>query len=395
MGRFALLIGLAPALTAAVPATAQPQANAWVAEQHAEDALDNVVRIEPAGAPSGAGFFIGRVADRVWIATAAHVVFAQGDDENDFETPRPNITMRMRDGRVWPADGPPQRGFGGDLAFVPFRMPRNFAWLWHERVIEADAGPGAPVRIAATATSVAYDEWDGETAGDGAALAVTGLDHGRGGQSGAPIFAGRGFVGMYLGSTGERMLPIETVRSAALRSNLPWDLVAYPPRPVAVRVCLDVVGAPLAALRLNSLAGGMATPDATGCASTMSGPATLFVDRRVADYRCSPGTPNLPREPEQRLPVTCSPELEGIWRAGAYGTVTFTSAGDGQWNVSGLQQAPFGAISGHASLIGNQLSLQGRSGLQAIVGTLAAGPGRLAGTLLVDGQPYAVELLRP
>jgi len=183
MGRLSLFFGFAAALIAGqVALRAQTPAD-WVTQQQADSALKNVVRIETSGS-SGAGFIIGRRGSQLWVATAAHVVFSQSTDADGFPVPMERITMRMRDGREWTAGGVPLRGFGEDLAFLPFQVPsaQEGAPAWRELVIEHDPEPGARARIAATSTAIQFADWDGEVALSGEDMSVTGLDSAGEGQ---------------------------------------------------------------------------------------------------------------------------------------------------------------------------------------------------------------------
>lgn len=381
------------------PAVVQAQSNP-ASDQRAL-LLDNVVRVVVAGQPSGYGFVVGRNGDVLWVATAAHVVFQEEDEtagatEDARSALRGEIRVVLRGGNTeWQLAGLPQQAVGADLAFLPVQIPLSkiFFDSWLRRVVEQDPEPGGPVRIAAVPSGIEFDAWVGTIVREGNSIRVESLAGGREGQSGAPVVGGRAFIGMYLGSAGQRILPMDVIEKAARQADLPWSLEVQPPRSTTVRLCLDVRGVLPSEVRINSPA-GVSQLDESGCAPASSGRTAIYVDGRVIENRCVPDRVNLPSIAEQRLSVDCSLDPQGAWSS-PYGQVRVTKAGSDRWRIRGLDFSPFGEIDGEMWQVGDLFQVQARNGMaQQVIGELRKVERRLSGFLVGGGQRVDLELTR-
>jgi len=370
--------------------------NAVVADTY----LNNIVKIdvnESSQAKGGYGFIFARQGDILWIATAAHVVYPNFPDQNSVvPTPYRDIEINTRGhAGAWPLAGAPQLG-DGDLAFIPIRVPLSVTGYdaWVNKVVESYAKNGDPARLPVTPTAIEYQPWGGTIGHDEVGdLTVTGLVSGVEGDSGAPIFSGRGFVGMYIGSTGANVIPIEKIARSANAAGLRWMLTEFPKPSVPVHLCLALKGSLSAPEIRVSGETGMAPLDAGSCTDTRSG--MVMIGSSTLFTSCSPQSVNLSDQPQQTIEVACDVALEGIWDGGPAGTLTFSTSEANSWRFEGLPSLPGGWIKGNAYMTGSTLKLLGvsQSGLP-ISGTLEVTERKLSGALLVGSQSTSLVLAR-
>lgn len=357
--------------------------------------LYNVVWIEgDAGRQAGAGFIVGRQLEVVWIATAAHVAFR--DFRRDVLVPAPQDGLRIHfhgQGGSLPVAGPPRLG-RGDLAFIPvFRPPSQFGPdLWREQVIETHLETLAPARLAALPGAIGYGPADGRlqrTPEGGLELVeISGAE----GQSGAPVVAGRGLVGMYYQSAGQRMIPIAEIAASARETEVPWRLAALPPPARPVRLCLTVDGAAPSQLRVNSDL-GLRTPGPDGCADVLSGSVSLSAQDPT--LRCEPRVLTLPATPtSQTLRAQCAANLSGIWNS-SFGAVHIRRLGEGPWRAEGAPTLPGGWIAVSIVPVGATHQVSGHNQAGAMVfGEAEVTASRLRLRLQIGGLPRDLELVR-
>ena len=160
---------------------------------------------------------------------------------------------------------------------------------------------------------------------------------------------------------------------------------------MAVRLCLTAA-ASSAGLPLINGPSGTLKPDANNCVQTMSGINTLVSPQPAV--LCDPPQVNLPRDPQQMLPVRCYVNPSGVWRSSADGYVTVAAQGD-IWTIEGLQQSKFGEFKGLLTGTPPSLQVQMRTSLGSVAsGTLTLEPRRLRGRILVDGQNFDLDVER-
>jgi hypothetical protein len=368
-----------------------------VDESVADQLLHSVVRIRATVGGknvTGYGLIFARSGDTIWIATAAHVVFE--NFRNDNPGPAASISVQRRaDSRLWPAEGPPERAFGVDIAFVPISMPRAQSGnnLWREPVVVASPDIGDAARIAATTDAIVFASSSArilkrESNGN---LEFEGL-RGQPGQSGAPVATSAGFIGIYVSGEGERVVPIQKIAEAAKLARRSWDLVDAPQKPMPVLVCANFRS--ITGMGKPTLNGprGMSRFDEQGCAQSTSG--LNLVVPPVEWSTCEPSQFAVPRVAKYVQPIHCTISPAGMWKS-RDGFVQVSPVSDGVWKISGLEQSHHGALSGMLRGQIPDLFIDARAGLRGVVtGTLHLEPRRLSGDIVIAGVPYKLELTR-
>lgn len=394
------LFWLAAAITIALwPGVASAQSEQSNLDRFITDQLLNNVVVIDVGAdthtPTGLGFIFGRHGDTVWIVTAAHVVFPEFGRSliADLQA-APGISVQRRnDDRFWIPVLPPQVGFGGDIAFIGVSMPLQMGPdRWREPVVVRAPDIGDELTIAGKPGEIDFGQSGGRVSGFDAAgkAQIEGLK-GAEGQSGAPVATALGFVGMYIQSAGQQVIPISAIENAAHAAVLPWQLTDAPAKSIPVRLCLTVTGETGGFLSLNGPAGLVKLDDGS-CVSTKSGMNRVVP---VNGVLCVPSEFTLSRDAEQTERITCSINPAGIWQSRTDGFLRIKSFNESSWKINGLEQSPFGWFKGTITSEPNNLVVDAHTqfGL-AVTGSLVLEPQRLSGDIIVGGSSYHLEVTR-
>lgn len=355
-----------------------------------------VIRVgTPESAPEfGLGFIVGRQGETLWIATAAHVVFAQGSAGLE---PRSAVSIWLKGfPQPWSVTTEPRPATNVDLAFLSVRIPVREVGIdrWREAVIADDPVPGERVWIVGRPSELDFD--DG-TARIGPAMSAQNLGlegvGGQPGQSGAMVVTTRGVVGMRVASMGNAVVPIEAIRRSATQAGIPWALVSSQlPPPVDVRVCLETTGPYRPRLELGGLCGVVPT-DANGCATVIAGRQQVVPAEQYLS--CTPSEFIAGRQAERRVRVSCEVDPAGLWRSAELGFLQVTRETEQVWSIRGLDVPLHGQVTGRLTGQPPLLSVDANtaSGVR-VLGNLDLAPRRLDGRLMFDGIPINVNLAR-
>lgn len=379
------------ALTLNMAATAWAQPMGHLGAFTSQQMLNNVVVIE-AGKEHGFGFIIGRFGDVLWVATAAHVVFA----DLEVTPPRPasNIRVQVRGSPTWFSPAQPPDLAMHDIAFLGVTAPQTqtaSAIFWRSNVQVEQLTVGQPLRILGIDGRIEYGPEGAGTIGGTAQTPAIEIVRGKAGQSGAPVATSEGFVGMYQRGAGERVVPISVIQQQAINARRPWEILPAPPPSVAVRLCLASMAGSQGLPDVNG-PGGTVKRDALNCVNTRSGVNMLVPPQLMVT--CEPQTFNLTRDPQQTMEVRCFVNPAGTWRSKIDGFVTVTARGD-IWTIDGLGQSRYGNFSGVLTGVPPTLQVQMRTQVgEVATGNLVVEPRRMHGLLMVNGQSFAVELER-
>jgi hypothetical protein len=179
-----------------------------VAQDAREYYLSNVVAISVDNAlgetiEEGYGLIVGRQDTVLWVVTAAHVLYATGSDGLPSPSTLGTVTA------TW-VSSPAKHKLAGraifpqglkDIVFMPIEAPitQQFQDTWLHSVLAHSPKPGDELWLAGKGGTIAV-AGDGFVVGSDAS-SVSALDVVRGelGQSGAPIIARQGIVGLYRG----------------------------------------------------------------------------------------------------------------------------------------------------------------------------------------------------
>lgn len=360
-------------------------------ETYAQSELENVVRVE-SGEKDGAGFIVARDSDIVWVVTAAHVAYPQGP----LELPAANIRVQLRGQTRWWNLAEAPKIARTDIAFLPVKIPQleNGQDNWLQLVLDKEPKDGVTVRIAATPSAIEYGKPAGHVVLDATgSFAIVGMPFGAGGegQSGAPVADDQGFVGMYVQSAGQRVIPISEIEVAAHKANVPWMLTSFLPSR-DIRLCVHLIGASAKDI-LASTRNGTVSLDESGCVITQSGDETITSVR--PNEKCVPEILHLSTDRDQSITIHCGVRLEGQWTAGTLGHVKLTKRGELLWDFEGLENSPEGWVKGQISLTGNLVGLTGHTqngGL--VIGSLTLSDQTIFGEISVNGTSVHIDLIR-
>ena len=386
------VLGLLLSLTLLLTQSAHAQVGLGMPEPFiSEQMLNNVVRIQTDAPAEGLGFIFGRYGDVLWIATAGHVAFP--DSRLLPHQPVQGIRVQLRGSPAWFAPTSPPVLASHDIAFIGITPPRTQSdtLFWRNNVVAEVLDVGQPLRIAGQPGLIAYGPTgSGRVAGTSQAPVIQ-IDIGQEGQSGAPVASATGFVGMYLASVGDRVVPIATIRDEALKAGKPWQLSSAPLTPTAVRLCFIPAQGTAGLPKVNGAAGTV-QPDASNCVQTMSG-TNVFVPPQVGIV-CDPPQANLPREAQQTMGMRCYVNPSGMWQSQNDGYVSVATQGD-IWTIEGFMLSRYGSFKGLLTGQPPHLQVEMRTpNGNVATGTLMLEPDRLHGRLSVDGQRFDVDLAR-
>ncbi|MEC4593814.1 hypothetical protein VPG91_22630 [Nitrospirillum amazonense] len=365
--------------------------------------LNNVVKIDSVKdglTVTGMGFIIGRFGESIWVTTAAHVVFpgfiearAAHRSVSDLKPATGIVIHRKDDPTDYALDAQPEIAIGGDMAFLSVRMPRaQVADAWRERVIVRNPDPDDPVWIAGTTSEIIYGTAGAKigTPTPASPLNIDGLVGGEG-QSGAPVATALGFVGMYVSSDGERVIPIARIERAALDARRPWQLSDAPLKALPVRICFNVSGEIAGQMSVDGPRGRHGL-DASRCAATESGDNQLIMPPGEI---CDPTIFTLSRDPNQMRNLTCSVDPAGLWMTDDNIYMKVTADGVNGWLVDGLDRSPFGWARGKLTGVLPDLFLAGEAqNNNQISGNLQFSPSKALANFTVGTTNYRLEFHR-
>lgn len=409
LGKAKIILTLAASLVLAVNSAPQEAVaqGAVVIPAPSDDLLGNVVHIVASGNVTGFGLIVGRDAEIVWIATAAHVV-EQDDPATGIKSGRPSISVGFKQGLSSAAGGKVLGAMlSDDLAFVSVRAPLtggNFD-PWRRRVIGPVPSSDTPLILSGVEGRIGFEQRAGKGVASGRGSCVpTGTVAmplwGNPGQSGAPVASGSGFVGIYLGKNdrGEGcMVPMDTIGRSAIQAGIPWHLE----KPefadtTPARFCIVQAGSERPTLKLA----GLAALDASGCVSAPIMPYRIVIDQPWL-IQCRPN-PVIPVAGGAPIAVSCAPRVDGTWKSQGLGTLIIREkVVDGvvipaTWTFEGLNLAADGPLQGEIHAVGSELHVNGKtfSGRQ-ISGQLAVERTQVTGSIIsTGGQQYSLSLMR-
>ncbi|USX26050.1 hypothetical protein NHH73_26375 [Oxalobacteraceae bacterium OTU3CINTB1] len=365
----------------------------------ADQMLNNVVIVEGTRLDEtpilGLGMIMARQGDLLWVATAGHVIFDQDHLLTLPYVPSVKVlTGKLRDGSRWAAALPPERTTDVDLAFLALKVPFGETGpdSWREGVEILEPKVGTKVRLAGLPDKIAYG-------GEGASISAVDT-HGNiefaglmgvAGRSGAPVATKDGFVGIYVQSAGNRVVPMSVIKAVALGSNRPYGLSPTRAAPSAVRVCLvnssgDAYMPQLIGPEVR------AKPDKDGCVATLSGAHFLAA---APGTDCEPHEFSLSDAPVQTIRFKCSVDPEGVWVSAQSGYLSVKKLGENLWSVEGLSQSQYGQLNGllRGAPPTMQLELRTPVGL-AFFGSIVLQPQKLKGNLAGSAGILPIEVSR-
>ncbi len=383
-------------LLTAVGAHAEPVSVQVFARDRLLNSVVSIQAGETETLTSGFGLIIGRRDDTVWVATAAHLLFPEGRrDSRGLPLASSRIIVTFRNGDHFDhAAGKPEID-GTDIALLPLHLPlREIGFdRWTETVIDDQVKAGDPIFIAGH--ELAIDWFDSEqvvkSVGADGTVRIESFSAGAG-QSGAPVASTFGFFGIYAQADGKRIIPMAEIHAAAVQADRPWQIIAASGRVETARLCLNVTGADLAQLRVRGPQ-RLGSLDANACFESVSGTHGVFIFK--TGWVCSPEEVSLPAHASERIDVSCHETPEGSW-GGKDGVVTITRGGKDNWLIrEGLQQSPYGSISGSLEGTPPILMLHAATSTGAsIQGQATVSNGHLTAHAFVDGVPWNLELTR-
>ena len=308
--------------------------------------LFNVVRISGAKR-SGYGLIIGRQFDKLFVATARHILHK--DFVNDAPGGSQLVKVRLYGletywrpipGRVYE---PLDDSGVTDLAIIQVVVPQQpqadggpflKADTWREDVVVADPVAGAAVELAATTHDIGYAGGHGRIAEvvDGRAVRFRDL-HGEEGQSGAAIATDRGFVGLYLGSVnrqGISLLDIKRVVEEEFGSPI-WMLQFVDARSVSRRICVEIRSRYSCDLTVAGPV-GVVQMDADMCGASYTGSHTVYCNR--TGIECEPRSFHLAEDTAGAIVIKCGLDPSGMWRSHGQGFLSLHRAGPGRWRAT-------------------------------------------------------------
>lgn len=360
-----------------------------------EDRLYNVVKIRGAKG-NGYGLIIARNFDSLLVATARHIL------HDDFvnNIPGPNTTLRVRlygierywqgiPGRTYE---PPAINGVPDLAVIEVSVPREpgvagrpflKSEFWREKIIVTDPCPGTPVELAATVNDIGYAGGSGQIARVEKGRAVR-FDHleGEPGQSGAPVATDRGFIGLYLGSGTQQVIPLPDIRDAIVKEyGAPfWGLFAVDPRSTAAQLCVRVRGARIDEVAISGPY-GLVKFDEYGCAGSTTG--NHFVVGNRIGLMCAPSSFSFIADTSEPYAITCTIDPSGIWSTLGQGYLYLKLLRDNVWDLTLDLPRNRGQIRGKVMGSPPDLYLDG--------GVLAGGMS-VSGSIRVNGDKLSIDL---
>jgi hypothetical protein len=369
--------------------------------QHFRDTLLNNLAHVKSRVETGFGLVIGRRDGKLWIATAAHVVFKGDWQKFETLTPADQLVARLRDSNSYvTVVGDPLYGSNvvADLAFIT--IPARPSEIFVTALIAPDVVIGEEVWVGGVAGEFVYQNTNGRFARANKELseyAVSNLNA-HPASSGGIAVTRRGIIGIYVGSrcAGEgAVIPISTIREAARARNIPFDLIdsGISPRD-NLRFCIINDGPERILLYL--MANKRYDLDNTGCTT---GPAQSYRVVSNTDYvECQPARIPVTPATAGDIHISCAPSPTGIWQSNQFGDLEIRPAVDGIISFRGLNRSPGGIIEGNLRGNSPNLFLQGvASNRQSVYGTLQIERRRITGTLNFVGtqsQQLPIELAR-
>ena len=308
--------------------------------------LNNVVRISGVR-DHGYGLIIGRQFDRLFVATARHILhedFVHGE-------PGPNSIVQVRlygfavlwravPGEVYQ---PPRESGVDDLAVIQVLVPRDVqedgspylkADHWREDVIVSDPIPGTAVQLAAMVHDIGYAGGSARIAQveDGRPVAFHAL-HAEDGQSGAPVATERGFVALYLGSVERQAIPLLDIKEVVetVFHKPIWMLRPVEARSVSRRLCIQLRSKYKCEVGVSG-PWGVVQLDAEMCGSSATGPHRVFCRRMGVE--CEPSRFNLSESTVGAVVVECKLDPSGMWRSHGQGYLSLQRFGNNSWNAT-------------------------------------------------------------
>lgn len=366
-----------------------------------EDLLYNVVKIT--AEHNGYGLIIGREFDRLYVATALHIL----PDSFIWPDPAPlPVTVKLyRLNETWEALPHRVTGSqGSDLAIIEVNIPERprgdgvtplFANHWRAQVFDSDPRIGERAELMASVQTIGYA---------GGNARVSGVEVGKvvafhdlletSGQSGTPISTERGIVGIYLGTKAQQIVSLPEIAAVVNREIGPgaYQLVPVDRRPSPATVCVRVRDTPQDEIAIKG-PNGLLELDKDGCAETLSGShrtASKFV-------ACEPSTFVVPEGKSLRLAISCKPIPDGVWVARGLGFLNVSRCGADCWDFNANLPQNRGELKGRFEGELPRLSVEEGilRGRIPVVGSAVVDRGGLHLDLVVQGEFLEERFNRP
>lgn len=364
--------------------------------------LGNVVRIEApvknGSTQRGYGLIVSREGDVLWVATAQHVVRWKQSSADDSKDYSPDIVVLMlgHTERFKLAARPRWLEKDTDVAFLPIHAPLSAGRLvepWRATVIAGTINRDEPLALlGSNHDSIAIESNGGRiiddaTSSDGMRLTnIVGLA-GMPAQSGAPVATPTGIIGLYLASGADGpddavVVPISLVEKGAAERNVPWHLQRnVGTSNYRTRVCITHAGSErpdiivAATVLLPSKVDGQ-------CGDVFAGRQSI--SSADSEVSCTPAVAQLAERSTQNISVECHVAITGFWNNPDLGGAQLTPLAKGLWQFEGLDQSPYGKISGRVTGQPPRLYFDGLTGAgRPISGSIVAQRDRLSFAFIV------------